>query len=237
MKRTSLFVSFVAAFLAAVPLQAAVVAVQNPSFESPLVTQNGGFYQTGTPDSWTATNFVAQYFERSDNGGFTGQPGITGANSQYLADDIAGGAVGLLTQDLGIQFLPNTSYSVDLAGGHRTNFLGASMLFGLRSSTNTSADLAGATIGFLDENSLANSTFVFASAAGANGGVFTFTTGASAPPGNIVAFISNAVNGSQTRLHADSFTATATAVPEPAGLSIMALGLVSLLAVRRRTRG
>lgn len=214
---------------------AATVTVQNPSFEQPTVTGNGGLYQTGTPTSWTGASFSAQYIENGANGGFTGQPGLNG--SQYIADDVAANATGTLTQDLGVAFQPNTTYTVDLAGGHRTNFAGVVMQFGLQSSTAPGTDLPGATIGFLNENALATSTFVDASAAGANGGDFTFTTGSSVPSGNLLAFIRGVnASGASERLHADNFRVTTTPAPEPASLALVGLGSLGLLARRRPSR-
>jgi hypothetical protein len=201
--------------------------VQNWSFEDPFVTGNGGFYQSGVPTGWTASGFSQTYIERADNGGFMGQPGITGANNQYIAMDGAG----TLLQNLNIAWEPYTLYTVDMAGGHRAGFNNNVTEFGLRSSDAPMVDLNGSTIGYINQGALPVPLFDYASNLGPNGSVFTFQTGGIVPSGNLMAFITSDGAG---RLHADSFTVTALAVPEPSSWALFSLGGALLLAIGHR---
>jgi len=180
------------------------------SFEPPVCedltspSANGGAgwdLASGNID-WNVTGFSGGAFlDLATYAGFaTNQPGITGVNDQI----ILGSGAGSFTKNLGIAFQPNTTYTVNVAGGYATE----DMTFGLRSSV--SGSLPGATEGVIHEASLASGEFVYASTLpSSEGNVFTFTTSSAVPSGQIVAYISATGSG---YIYADSFTVTTTPV-------------------------
>ena len=189
------------------------------SFEPPAcedltsASANGGAgwdLASGNID-WNVNGFSGGAFlELASYAGFaTSQPGITGVNDQI----ILGSGAGSFTKNLGISFQPNTTYTVDVAGGNATE----DMTFDLRSSV--SGSLPGATEGVIHEASLASGEFVYASTLpGSQGNVFTFTTSSAVPSGQIMAYISATGSG---YIYADSFTVTTTPVaPQPLSATI-----------------
>ena len=110
--------------------RAAPIAVQNYNFSSPLVTGNGGYYQQPAPrlldresasiaaDSISKTQRMADFATGLPSNYSNVQPGLSGPNYQYIAED----GQGTLYQNLGVAFQPYTTYSVDISGGHRTEF-------------------------------------------------------------------------------------------------------------------
>jgi hypothetical protein len=134
---------------------------------------------------------------------------------------------------------------VDIEGLNRTNDTAISnvvMEFGLQSSTLPGVDLPGATVGSLNLPNLTPNVFVDAAAAGADGNVFTFTTGAVAPTGDLLAFIRNVANAGTPlpngfRIQFDNIRVDATpvSVPEPGSIVLLSLGLAAVLfGVRKR---
>lgn len=138
------------------------IPVTNYNFSDPLVTQNSGYYNQGTPNNWSTQGFSAQYFENAANGGFASgtpgnlsniQPGLSGPNYQYVADD----GHGTIYQDLGVAFKPDTTYTVDISGGNRAGFGGNYTTFGLVAGTGSiptdgsAPTPLGGTAGFINE--------------------------------------------------------------------------------------
>ena len=213
------------------------IPVTNYNFSDPLVTGNSGYYQTGTPTGWSTQGFSGQYIENGSNGGFTTpisspgtdpvpnptgyQPGLSGPNYQYVAND----GSGTIYQDLGVAFKPDTTYTVDISGGHRENFNGNYTTFGLVAGTGSiptdgsAPTPIGGTAGFINENALRVGSFNWASVIGSpNASVYTFTTGNIAPLGDVVVYVNNVSGG---RLELGGVTVSTT--PEPASLAIWAL--------------
>jgi hypothetical protein len=202
------------AFLAA-GAEGANITVQNPSFE--LNTGVGGF---PPPTSWTPLAGNTSLFTESATAvGFT-----TGFDGTKYAGIDGGTAV----QDLNITFQPNTQYTVTLAVGDRTGFQGLA-IFGLQSSTAPGTYLGTSTT--VDESPAGvpvNTMKDF---------TYTFTTGATAPTGDVVAAFTGATNTATNnpRANVDNYRVTSSPVPEPASLGFLGVGAVGLLARRRRS--
>lgn len=235
---------------------AAQLTVNNYNFSSQYIGSGVQFTNVGSAGytGWTTVGFDQsfQYLENGTNGGFTNppsssgsitppasayQPGLSGPYYQYAAED----GKGTIYQDLGVAFAPFTTYTVDISGGHRDGWDNNWTTFGLVSSlTSISGDGPATTLateGFVDEGSLAVGVFDWASNVGSNGAVFSYTTGASAPSGNVVVYVQNTTTN---RMHLGGVTVSAftTSVPEidPAGMgSVVALvsGALGLFERRR----
>ncbi len=205
--------------------------VQNASFELPF--ENGGYTTSAT--DWTITGYSGNFQGVDSKSG----AGLSGANGpQYFFGDGATSS-NLVSQDLGVGFAPYTTYTVDLSSAVRTSCCGGQDLtFGLASST--AAPLPGAVTGYISVADIVAGVgynkFVDAATAGPNSHEFTFTTGATVPSGDIVAYFSGAGNASTygNRVTADDFTLTV--VPEPSSCMLFGLGAVGLLLAARRRR-
>ncbi len=219
------------------------IPVTNYNFSDPLVTQNSGYYNQGTPNNWSTQGFSAQYFENAANGGFASgtpgnlsniQPGLSGPNYQYVADD----GHGTIYQDLGVAFKPDTTYTVDISGGNRAGFGGNYTTFGLVAGTGSiptdgsAPTPLGGTAGFINEGALPVGSFNWASVIGSpNAAVYTFTTGNIVPLGDVVVYVNNASGG---RMELGGVTVSTT--PEPASLAIWGAAIAAGLIVARRRK-
>jgi hypothetical protein len=176
------------------------------------------------------------FVESSASVGFTG-----GDGAQYAGLDTSGDYI---YQDLGVAFAANTTYTIDLAGAHRAGFSHGTVEFGLFSSdllgTDLGApgamDLQGVWTGSGNPdgddmfNVLRDASALQTLGSGALGHVYSYTTGGSAPTGNLVVFIRNATGN---RINFDNVRLDATAVPEPASVLLLA-GCGAILIARKR---
>lgn len=213
------------------------VPITNSSFESP---DAAGSWAPGVPSSWVGSSGIGNAFvESSASVGFTG-----GDGAQYAGLDSSGDYI---YQDLGVAFAANTTYTIDLAGAHRSGFSHGTVEFGLFSSDTLGTDVG--TPGFLDLqgvwtgsgnpdgddmfNVLRDASALQTLGTGALGGVYSYTTGGSAPTGNVAVFIRNATGN---RINFDNVRLDATAIPEPATLVLLTGCCMALAAGRKRTQ-
>jgi hypothetical protein len=239
------------------PVSAVPLTVANYNFSATYLGAGVGYSSVTSYTGWTSVGFGAKYLTNGTDGGFTNpsstpgsvtppassyQPGLSGPYYQLAAAD----QPGTLYQDLGVAFAPLTTYTVDISGGRRTgnnsNYRNNITVFGLVSSL-TSISASGpastlATAGFLQEGNMTPGTFLWASSVGSPyAGLFSFTTGASVPSGNVVVYVQNTTTN---RMHLGGVTVnavTTSAVPEidPAGIgSVLALVSGALALIERR---
>ena len=194
------------------------IPVTNPSFETvnPLNPLNqpcgtGCFFNSG-PGSipgWTLTGAGGLF-----------QPGTAGFFTSPVPDGsiVAYDNGGTISQTLSATLSANTTYALSVDVGRRVD---AGM-------TNFMIDLfAGSTL--LDSLTVSNGTIAPGSFAPE---LLTFTTGANPLSGNLaIEFI----NPSPVQVNYDNVTLSATPVPEPSSLALLAAGLgVAFVALRRR---
>lgn len=243
--------AFATVALLATTASAVPLTVTNYNFSSDYLGSGVQYASAGSFTGWSLAGFSGKYLENGTNGGFTVpisspgsisppattyQPGLSGPYYQYAALD----QTGTIYQDLGVAFAPNTTYTVDISLGRRSGFFSGSATFGLVSSvTSITSNGPGTTLateGVFDVQQIAAGDFNWASVVGTAASVFSFTTGATAPSGNIVVYVHS--NGARKNLGGVSVTSSATAVPEidPAGMgSVLALvtGALGILERRR----
>jgi hypothetical protein len=236
----SLFVLVLAPRVQAVP-----ITIQNYSFEQPT-TPPGQTWFDGPITNWTPSPAgLHTYVETNASVGFSGGDAVQYAG---IADNASPG--GYIYQDLGVPFAPLTTYKIDIASAHRSGYGHATANFGLFSSNAIGTDIG--TPGFADiqgvwtgsgnpdadnqfnqlrDASVLQTIDINGDGVGSLGHVYSFTTGAVAPTGNLVAFIRHQNNGG--RINVDNIRLDATAVPEPASMVLLASCVVALVAVRR----
>ena len=234
MKRTKLRIlsALCVAIFAPGLASGASITVNNASFEDNALadfTANG--WADAIPNGWVSQGNVP-----GTPG--PGAPTVDGGFNQtflelHSAIGVSGGdglnnlglrTGGLIYQDLGVLFQPNTTYTVDIMVNRRgvANNVG---YFGL-------ADVTGATMGTVGgTNSSAIGTsdqfLAVSSLDPAAGNVATFTTGATVPAGNVIL----AIGATTGNVVYDLVSVDATAIPEP---SSMAMILLAGLGVFRR---
>jgi hypothetical protein len=212
-----------------ISVHAAALNIVNPGFESDLATAQGnGGWSDAVPTGWSDpqgadnTNFLETI------GGFASEGQV------HLGFD--GNEFGMVYQDLGVAWAPNTTYTLTVGVGRRGGFGAGLGRFGLGSSLDVLPASGPSPDGpySLHTPSVFFSDFDTATVAVTDGtfsdAVFSFTTGAIAPAGNVRVSVQEI---SATRIHVDNFRLDATAaVPEPSSVAL--LGVLSGLALRRR---
>ena len=209
-----------------VPAQAVSVTIVNSGFETDAATaQAGGGWSDNTPTGWADP----------DNPGSNPNSNFIETIGGFFSDGIAHVGFdpnenGILYQDLSTAWAPNTQYTLKVGVGRRAGFGAGIGLFGL-TSTNDGTVISNDPFTFaafsqtVDTGAIVTVDNTFADM------TLTFTTGNSAPAGNIRLFVKE-VSG--TRIHVDNFRLDAVAVPEPASALTALVGAGLLLRRRRR---
>ena len=215
MRSTVLFLLLVVVTLGAIaaPAKADAVAIQNASFEitNPLTSTCGPgcAFNSGPIPDWT----------------ITGQGGSFQPNSAILNLPLPDGTIiaysngGTISQTLAASLTPNTTYTLSVDVGFRLN--------GAVDVTNYSIALfAGSTL--LNSFSASNGIIPIGTFADET---VTYTTGATVLPGDLSIVLTS--DGQQADF--DNVRLTASTVPEPSSLSLLAGALgIMFLALRRR---
>jgi hypothetical protein len=217
MSRTLGFVlAMIASAMVAAPAFADPVAIANSSFEMPDLTSGGNTWTNTYPD-WEAPATPGDAFVEFING--------------FAADGMQHIGVatnGEVSQDLGVQLLPNTIYQLSVAVGHRNTFVaptGNESTFGLYVGGDAAAGGTLLAESVVDAFPIPVGTFDDFS--------LTYTTGAAPPAGNLFISLSS---GGGNRGHFDNIRLDASAIPEPSTLALVLVAATGVICAARRRR-
>lgn len=210
MKFTSrlLLLSFLLLGCVTFSASASVIPVANASFEmhGPLISCGPGcFYNLGPIPDWTIAG--------------TGEAGSWHPISAFPPPDgsfIAYSNGGTISQMLTTSLTPNTTYTLSVYVGHRPDGLADGFTIALDAGTTVLKSLSGYN-GFFPLGTFEDE-------------ILTFTTGATVAPGDLSIVLTS--DGQQVDF--DNVRLTASTVPEPASLSLLAGGFGLLIFVFRR---
>jgi hypothetical protein len=204
-------------------LQAATVIIvdattKNGSFETPVVTANGGAWDGGVPSPWSYSG--AAFTQRT--GGVTPQDG-----SQYVGLDWwqATSSVSMSHTDVGVTILANTTYTMTawVRTQNATNagdpIVGNISIYGWTSGGNQQQATTSLT-GLSDTWQQFTATFTTGASGGAVGSALEFSLNKE-----------SGGTGTQQKLLFDNVVVTS--VPEPSAALLGALGMLCLLRRRR----
>lgn len=239
--KTTLALAALTFALPTLTMRGASVSINNHSFETPAVANDGTFTlapgASGTFNGWgwvktTGSGFQDFGIENQGSGAYTGAAGAgtplgaDGVNNAFLNQSINGGVANIF-QDVGL-LLPDTTYTLTVAIGQRLDRVNGPVSIGLlnAASGNTDPWATGLT--------LATKTGVSSIAGSFEDFVVTFTTGSTVSD-NL--FVGASYLGDGTiQGSVDNFRLTAMPIPEPSALALAAIGGLALLAGRRAYR-
>lgn len=216
MKSTSLFMLlFILVFgCATTPTWADVVPIKNASFESMnalnLSAPTRGSWNIGPITGWTL----------SGEGGSWQPDTVAGRSYSSVPDGmtVAYSNGGTIYQDLSTSLLSNTTYTLSVDVGHRLDGLETNYSLAIYAGGNLLIKSADTSNGAIPIGTFADETV-------------TFTSGANVTPGQKLRIVLTST-GQQTDF--DNVQLTASAIPEPASLSLLAAGCGLMLFVFRR---
>ena len=205
--------------LAASPLRADSIAVQNASFETtnPLTFAGCGTgcaYNFGPIPDWTLNGTGGSF-----------QPGSTYYNSIPNGSIVAFSSGGSISQTLGVSLLPDTTYTLSVDVGHRLDGFGSGTGFSI------SLDAGSTVLNSIDGSSSTITPGTFQEE------TLTYTTGSTVTPGNLSIILGSSFgqsNFDDVRLTTNS--PNSVPVPEPSGLLLLCMGLFSLALFLRCSR-
>jgi hypothetical protein len=226
----------------AINANAASVAINNHSFETPLVANDGTFVvapgASGADfNGWgwvktTGGGFQDYGIENQGSGAYTGADGTgtpagaDGINNVFLNQSIDGGVANIF-QDVGL-LQADTTYTLTLAIGQRLDRVNGSVTFGLINAA------AGNLDPWATGLTLATTTGVSSAAGSFQDFTVTFTTGSSVSDNLFIG--AQYVGDGTIQGSIDNFRLDAALVPEPSILALAALGGFGLFAAQRRMR-
>jgi len=209
----SLLLSIIVLGCVAAPASADTIAITNASFEitNPLNISCGAgcAWNTGPIPGWTTTG---------------GQQGSWMPNSTYFSSPVPDGSIvaysnlgGTISQTLADSLVANTSYVLSVDIGHRLDGWVTDYTIALYAGGTLLDSLSGSN-GVIPAGTFATESF-------------TFDSGTTPASGNLGIKLTSA--GSQTDF--DNVRLTASPVPEPGSLALLAAGLgLTILVLRRR---
>jgi hypothetical protein len=222
--RTALLAALaVALFCCAAVAHAETITLSNPGFESPDIASDG--YLEGNPTGWVGTGTVGVIGEARSNVNDTpdgDQWGYTAVNGSQLGQAIGSG-LGLLNTTFEVSYLAtrrttnnvNLNHNVMIMAGSETTFVGGEVL----DTVNYNTDLESTT----EYNSITLNLETPADYTGSNTQLWLVFENQVTPHPSA---------GAQFMI--DQVGVEATAIPEPSVLTLLAAGLIGLIAVRRQ---
>ena len=197
--------------LAAGPLKADSIAIQNASFETtnPLTGACGAGcgYNYGPIPDWTINGTAGSFQPNSTY--FTSVP--DGTTVAFISN-----TGGTISQTLAVSLLPDTTYTLSVDVGNRLDLLETGFSISLDAGSTNLNTITGSN-STITPGTFANETL-------------TYTTGSTVLPGDLTIILGSGgfqSNFDNVRLTTSS-TSSSVPVPEPSGLLLLCLGLFCL---------
>lgn len=197
--------------LAASPLKADSISIQNASFETtyPLTGACGAGcgYNYGQIPGWTINGTAGSFQPNSTY--FTSVP--NGKTVAFISN-----ANGTISQTLAVSLLPDTTYTLSVDVGNRLDLLETDFWISLDAGSTSLNAITGSN-STITPGTFANETF-------------TYTTGSSVLPGDLTIILGSRgfqSNFDNVRLTTNSPSGSVP-VPEPSGLLLLCMGIFCL---------